>query len=216
MTFQGHWTKRLIKLNNVKTWRRWLLIGSIVTILAGLVGWKHPEWTLVIVTTATLLAIIYQAGEMARSTKQMRKSVELQEVQMRQWVDIGAWDAIFSEGKAMIGLAMRVRFDVTNPTNWPLTIEISATINTRSTFRSGVTFLSPKSPYTVDVTVALTDEEVKDFRGLGFVLPIEGHVLYEDIEMKKVQPFGGHMFCRIDRQSQFHSNIPMTPRPRNA
>lgn len=49
---------------------------------------KRPEWWLVIAAFSTLAVVIWQSIATTSATKAMRRSVSLQEANMRQWVNI--------------------------------------------------------------------------------------------------------------------------------
>jgi hypothetical protein len=131
---------------------------------------------------------------------------------MRQWVDVSGWDAVFSERQGFPrNAALRITFEVTNPTNWPLTVHVWTNINRLTMLQSGTTFLSPKNPYRVEASIALNEEELASFMEHGLFIPVQGTVSYSDIEGDKVQPFGGHLICQDKTKTKFRSNIPMTP-----
>jgi len=58
---------------------------------------ERPDWWLVVIAGLTGLAIAYQAREMTRATGAMRESTKLQEVGLRQWIDVGDWAITPSE-----------------------------------------------------------------------------------------------------------------------
>jgi hypothetical protein len=117
-----------------------------------------PEWPLVIVGIFTLLAIWYQARETARATKAMQKSVQLQEIELRQWVDITNWR---SEVRTVQNeTILEIYFDVVNPTKIPITlIAVSITIGGQRSDSGGRTLLAPNNPHTASTSFRFNKEQ---------------------------------------------------------
>jgi hypothetical protein len=136
---------------------------------------KGPEWWLVIVGILTLFAIVYQSREMARATKAMQRSTDLQEIQLRQWVEFHEWKAVFAEG----GL-LRVKVHLVNPTSFPLTVHEGRVVfghkNPITCLVAPGYFLPPRAPYVIAVEIPMTGEEVRRFNEAALRIRVEGAI----------------------------------------
>jgi hypothetical protein len=125
--------------------------------------WYLPRWYRLfawpdgITTWAVLLTLLaiaeqtHQTAKAAQATKAsseaMLKSVELQSLAYKQWVDVTKWKTAFVRDEKN-GKYLRIQFDIVNPTNFPLTIsQIRYTIMKDIECVTGQTFCPPKSPF---------------------------------------------------------------------
>jgi hypothetical protein len=77
----------------------------------------------IVVARSTLLAIRWQAEETAKATKSMRDSINLQEAQMKQWVELGNWRGGNTVSRDQDGSAfLMFEFDIFNPTAHGITL----------------------------------------------------------------------------------------------
>lgn len=176
---------------------------------------KTPDGWLVIVAAITGLAILYQAREMARATKEMRRSIALQEVALRQWVDLLNWRVDFVPANGPIPPELRIRVDVVNPTQFPLTLPDAYIVfgkGNRYLFRVYF-YLTPKNPYTVDTVYPLTSEMIEHFRhGNGIRIEVEGNMAHIGALGKlQPQPFCGVLKCREGHPAIYESETPVVP-----
>lgn len=132
-----------------------------------------PEWVAIVVAIVTAIVIGWQAIEMRRATAVMernteetrksaeaaRKSVDLQEVGMQQWVDLKNWQNVRSanpDGNSTVA----IYFDIINPTNWPLTLVATAfRIGDVEVENTHLIQLPPKEPYTVHISNIPLDDK---------------------------------------------------------
>lgn len=171
---------------------------------------KRSDWWLVVAAFATLGVVCWQAIATANATKAMRKSVELEEIALQQWVDLVNWRSNFVLDSENVA-AIKVRVDVVNPTNFPFTIK-----NASITFDNGLTyyfredfFLTPKNPYTVAVTIRITESQYGQYLENGLRITVKGNIpLAGSLRKLQPQPFLGTLVCRRD-ETRFESQTPV-------
>lgn len=153
------------------------------------------EWVLAIVGAFILIAIWHQARETSRSVKTAQKSLELQEILHRQWVNVEHWkgDADFASGDQQAKL--KIGFDVLNPTSMPVTLDyIQATIaschNAQNFDQAVKSTLAPQKAYAITIGRMLCPEEVSRLSESGLQLTVSGSIRYTDaFENKRTQQF---------------------------
>jgi hypothetical protein len=113
----------------------------------------------------------------AKSAKATEDIVKLQEISMKQWVDIEHWEVWLEKRTS----TLRIRFQVVNPTSLPMDlhlIELSTRIGSIRTaphlesFPQTGEVLCPHNPSICDITVALADEETTKLVNMPDMEPI--------------------------------------------
>ncbi len=131
----------------------------------------YANWALVFVALLTLVAIWKQARESAKATKAMLKSVEVQEAEFLQWIDIGEWTVQPDEyvdwarqGDQIIRkpeqIKVRIAFHLLNNSTRPLSI-----CSVHTAFEIG-----PEKPPTVTSYVVEEEMEVPPKGEYGVVI----------------------------------------------
>jgi hypothetical protein len=178
--------------------------------------YESTEWWLVIIAGLTGVAIAYQAREMKRATEAMKESTRLQEIGLRQWVDVENWEIRSSDylhysianrkvvekpGKVTINIT----FDVVNSSPRPLTIQrVEADIHIagRKDWESIVTgdksLLAPEQKHPVILPIALIDDEIDRYVLDDLVVSISGRIFYEDgLGKSNEQTIGNVATCGV-------------------
>jgi hypothetical protein len=109
-------------------------------------------------TEATAIA----AKETARAAKAAEDSVTLQELALKQWVNIGHWHASFDKKRSWL----KITFHVINPTKMPLTLHaILCMVAGHEAQRQDVgiaeDILAPDNPYVVEISFPLHEQQVE-------------------------------------------------------
>ena len=104
------------------------------------------------------------AKETARAAKATEDSVTLQEIALKQWVNIGNWSADVDLKTSQLAIS----FHVINPTKIPLTL-LAVLVK----FRAGTDIkrhdvgiadvLAPDNPFVADIDMPLSEQEIADF-----------------------------------------------------
>jgi len=144
-------------------------------------------------TQATALA----AQATQKSAEAAEKSVKLQEVALRQWVDIDNWKAVpwIPEGGEM---SLHIQFDVINPTSLPLTLNsVSIALSGQESKVSGKNLIAPKKSQPIVTSVKITEEQLLKWEDLKeLIFMVNGYVDFEDTLTKpQTQPFSGLIAC---------------------
>jgi hypothetical protein len=159
---------------------------------------KRPEWLGIIVGTITFIFIGWQSWATKESADAAKRSIELQEVALCQWVAIKNWRGIPNfQGD---NKTFHIEFDVTNPTRLPLTFNGALIkIDGQATERIGTNAIPPDHENTIAVSVMLTDEQIVKWQGAEgqkLVLPLNGFVVFQDaLEKTRMQPVTGLLVC---------------------
>ena len=157
---------------------------------------KRADWWLVIAAFATLGVVCWQAVASAAATKAMRKSVALQEVGLRQWVDIEEWGVApekYVEERMRPGsITLNITFHIVNHTKIPLTIcGITSKVGSQTLDVREKDVLAPDNSYPVIVPMVLTGEQITEYFANKFLFSIRGFVIYLDaLETERQQTFG--------------------------
>jgi hypothetical protein len=143
-------------------------------------GIEWSNWMLVLIAGVTGWAIWRQASESTNATKAMRRSIEVQEAEFFQWVDIGEWkveknpdihwvrvnDKIQHSGP----LKVRISFPLLNNTTRPLSVnsvQIVLEIGSEKTLRKFVLGenmqVPPRGEYSVVIDTTLTDNHAMQY-----------------------------------------------------
>jgi hypothetical protein len=156
------------------------------------------EWALVCVGIITFIVIGLQTIQTARATQAMQRSIALQEISLRQWVEIENWSGGESVLEGEGPKSLLIYFDVINRTSNVLGLEIvEISINGQQFLRTPKYDLTPNKPFQVVVGVDLTSEESGKFADkTPLQFSAEGVVIYRDVFDKTVrQRFGQQFQC---------------------
>jgi hypothetical protein len=188
---------------------------------------KRPEVWLVVVGFITCGLIWWQAKKTAEAAKATRDSVRLQEKAMAQWIDV-TWrtDDITKLDKLENAdgtptKRMRIRADIVNKTNFPLTLT-KGEITIISNFDGMVVpyiyslprdyFLTPQLPYVVDIRIEVSDGQYRALLEGLLPLGVEGAFSHSGVlDRLTTQPMKGMLVCGIGG-ARFESELPMHPR----
>jgi hypothetical protein len=138
----------------------------------------------------------------------IQRQADMQEAAMQQWVEIKNWTI----DRVVNIKALFVRYEVVNPTQWPIKIEQIETTIERTKYSSRPALLPPKDPYIVDISVILTPDEERRLKTSQLNLRIQVNITYA----KRLgggliaQPFGGILVCTSDGAT-LRSGIPIIP-----
>ena len=163
----------------------------------------------------TLLAIVWQSAETRRAANAARDSIRLQELAMEQWVDVNNWD---SGCKLNDQRELTIRFDITNPTNFPVTLPdanftfVLGTDKAEFHFRPNCR-LTPKNPETGWVSFRLTEPHAEQYHhGRGIPFRVWVDVSHTGVLKKYIaERFPGNLMCHRE-WDHFERHSP-EPRP---
>jgi hypothetical protein len=173
--------------------------------------YKSPEWMLVVVGVITFFVMGRQSIHIKRSAEATRDSVKLQELAYSQWVAIANWRVDFVEDVRQL----RIRVDITNQTSFPLTITsidltIGDTPRERRYFRDYEVFVSPGTPYMVEVSLDSADDVITAFKTapFGTGVPVNGSIKHRGVLKKETtQEVCGLLVCGLNIDPRFESVI---------
>jgi hypothetical protein len=159
---------------------------------------ERPDWWLVLVAAITGYVIWGQAREMRKTTDIMKRQADLQEAAMLQWIDVIDWQAAMTEDRKNID----IRFQILNPTNFPLTIKESFIVFGISQKRvkyvlSQYFVLSPRIPKNVQVNMWITEAESSHYLLDRLFISVEGMFRHTDMGPKKESELtvNGKLIC---------------------
>lgn len=183
-----------------------------------------PNVALAFVAAITAYFIAVQARETRRATEAMQRSTRLQEIGLRQWVDVHNWKiatkyfhhVMTRYGKVMEkppAIEMQITFDVINSSPRPLTVQkVSADVHVagrkdwEGIATSNKLGVPPEGDYPVSLSVTLTGDEVDRYILDKLLISISGRVFYEDgIGKNNEQPFSQYADCGISG-ARFYSS----------
>jgi len=160
-----------------------------------LIAW--PEGVTALAVMLTLCAIVWQAVETRRAAQSMKRSTDLQETALRQWVDMQNWRGCSSLG--FEGNTLDIYFDIVNPTNFVLTLEtIEATIHGKHFLKRIDYELVPKKPLCIGTDFRLNEKEILQFKHLPLEIAIDGIVLFKEITGKRRPQRFSHSFACVE------------------
>lgn len=153
-----------------------------------LIAW--PEGITAWLLLLTLGGIVWQARATADSVEALKRSIEVQEAEFVQWIDIGEWKIEYDRGVYQLSrsgtqifnhpgeMEVRLSFPLFNNTVRPLFIKSVRTllaIGTEKVFKTFSTEESitvpPKDEYRVVIYITLDKEQVTGY--IAYTLPIE-------------------------------------------
>jgi hypothetical protein len=119
-----------------------------------------------------------QVKALLASATAMQKSIGFQEAALEQWIDILDWKTDYRPQSEEVKL-LRIRFNVVNPTNFPLTLKNArfqiVKGNSLTTVDFGQEmFVSPRVPRPVDVYIRLSDAEAKMYLESTLMFQVHG------------------------------------------
>jgi hypothetical protein len=156
--------------------------------------YASPEWWLCILGVPTLIFIGWQAKATADSAKVMQRSIEVQEAEFVQWLDIGEWKIEYDRSKHQLGrsghqashhppgpMEVRLSFPLLNNTTRPLYINSVKTILTIGPEKDVKTFVTeehisapPKDEYRVVIDTTISEDQITQY--VAFALFVEAVV----------------------------------------
>lgn len=121
------------------------------------------------------------------------RSVKLQEISQKQWVNLENWSARPSGHPRTLNIS----FEIVNPTRVPLTLHfILITLEDIETSEGMVNVLAPNNPYVVTVAHELSEGEWKNFTSGQIALGIECKIFFADcFGIHWEQDFERILFC---------------------
>lgn len=161
---------------------------------------ETARWVLVLVGIVTAGFIGWQSWETRRSANAMRDSIRLQEVQMKQWVELGNWKGggIISKDDNDNTFLM-FQFDIYNPTDHGITLGgIKWDIGGQQDSIEINALLPPNRGHPTAISYAPTSDEIVRYdASTPLELTVKGLVDFTDMMGKEHnQPFGIHFHCR--------------------
>lgn len=146
----------------------------------------------------TLEAIKRQADIMQLQVSVMQQSTEMQEVGLRQWVNLTSWNVERVEGQK----ALFVHFKIENPTKVSLTLDAALLqLDEAKLHQLNILGpLTPESPREVTSAITLTDEKLASFEESSLSIVVQCSVLYRDsLNRKWQQIFTRLLLCGPDK-----------------
>ena len=182
------------------------VVCALALAVAGIVG--------IYVGVRTLKAIKQQARIMVRQTvatriaaQATRKSVELQEVAMRQWVSIENWHGrIVTRQDEKI---LEFGFDIVNRTKFPLTLEyITTNAHGCAAQQRASRVLAPENEFKVkQQSGRLSDEQYLTYNQAKLTMNIACAITYKDVfEKQRIQYFDAMCFCSSHSGCSFYQH----------
>jgi hypothetical protein len=137
-----------------------------------------PEGITVWAIIATGFVIAWQSNETRKTAEASRRSIEMQEAEFVQWLDMGDWsveqDTVATHAGTM---AVQIIFPLVNNTTRPLFIQhvrttlIIGTDRTHSVFRTeDAKKIPPKDEYRVVIDTAFNSRQVLSFVTCGILI----------------------------------------------
>jgi hypothetical protein len=171
---------------------------------------------------ATVVLMFVGAGGVVLALRTLR-AIENQATLMRtpfyQWVELHDWKADWIPRTEPIK-KLRITVNLVNPTQFPLKIASGQItfgdplVTTMTHLVGEDSFLPPKSPHVIDVTVDLADNEAAQFADGTFDLMVRGtfsHIGPLGDGILTHQPFLGVLACG-KWGSKFHPDVHMNPK----
>lgn len=142
-----------------------------------------PDWWVAIATVLTFGAIIYQSRESARATRAMQQSTAMQEVQLKQWLEVDKWSGkmgSFPTAEMQQGV-LNIRFFIENNTTMPLTlIAIECRWAEQKQLSSLRVVVPPNKDYKMTFSVGISKHQLDLFLSLQLVCSVAVEITYVD------------------------------------
>lgn len=143
-------------------------------------GIEWSNWALVTVGAITFAAVLKQAVESAKATKAMRDSIRLQEIQYKQWVEVGGWKNLTHYVQPNASEAtLTLGFEVGNTTKFPLTLKrLTTKKGAESSSVSMEYLIAPEDSYVAfhSFDVSPADLELYRHNKLAVTLSIDAEI----------------------------------------
>lgn len=197
----------------------------------------------ILVARSTLKSIDRQAGLMEGQLKEMQKQAEvmdgqlkemrgtgaqigqqieimqgqlsLQEITMRQWVIIRDWSHDpYRSDEASDSWAVWVRFNIVNPTNWPLTILFTKIrIGPNESHAAHDISVAPDDPYSIEMRDIPIDYHGTYLKYTQTKFTVFMSIIYRDCFQKiREEIFSGVLTCTKQRKDFFRmESLPHNP-----
>jgi len=131
----------------------------------------------------TLLLVFVGIGAIWAALKTLdtiKRQADLQQSAMLQWIDFTDWSNGFSgDGRNLI-----IRFTISNPTNFPITIKRSLIVfgENRLKYSAGDgQLLTPQNPIHVRIEISITEEERRSLATRPLIFGVKGELRYTDM-----------------------------------
>lgn len=161
-------------------------------------AFKRPDGMLVLVGIATFIVIAWQAWETRRAAQDMQRSVEIQEVPLRQWLLFPNWGMDLAD-PLNDATTFKVWFDILNETSYPLTIKrVWIQIFRQPVYIHDRYVLAPKRSRRYATSTRLTQEQLQKRRDGVLDLIVVGNVVFEGVlkgDREVVWPLTGILRC---------------------
>ncbi len=150
---------------------------------AGHASPQRAEWWLVGVGFVTCAVIIWQSIESHRSASAMERSVTLQEIVQRQWLEIDGWRREGFGSRENDPPTYTIAVDIGNPTSAPLSLKsarIRAIGYAPADYKLGHVLGPGGEPIRISYSGTIEPELMGAYNKYILPLPMEGHVVYID------------------------------------
>jgi hypothetical protein len=167
-------------------------LPAIYLILVGIGG--------IVVAIGTLKILERQTHATAISAEATKKSVVLQEMQLRQWVDLENWEGVCDAWElSKPNPTLNVTFDIWNHTPMPLTLKrVVGTIKGETHTSVIDSTITPEHSHPVVFPIGLRGEDVGHYGRNELVIHFNGHITYEDAAKRETQqPIDRTFICGL-------------------
>lgn len=149
--------------------------------LDALIAW--PEGITAWLLLLTLGAIFWQAQATADSAAAAFKSVQLQEVQFKQWVEIALWENLTHHIQPSATEAtLTLNFEVGNATKFPLTLRgLTTTKGAHSSSVSTEFLIAPDDSYSAFFAFDVTPAELELYRRNQLIVTLSIEAMIRDV-----------------------------------
>ena len=154
------------------------------------VWWHDPNVYLVFVGIITAGVIGWQSNETRRSANAASKSVRLQEVQYKQWVEIGGWNNMTHHIQPNVSEAQfKLGFEVANMTGFPLTLKkLSTQKGTQTSSLTMEIMIAPQDSYNAFHAFDASPAELELYRLNRLIVEINIEATIRDVLEKDCPP----------------------------
>jgi hypothetical protein len=150
----------------------------------------RKDWLYRAYLAATILGVfvalggIYVIWKQTEATKQSvqaaERSVKLQEIGQKQWINLSGWLSSF-DTRPDKAPHITLAFDIVNPTKLPLTLkEVSMTLGKIKQASASVSDLAPDNPFIMSISIDPNAEQMEHYRRGKLVLNFSCCILFID------------------------------------
>ncbi|MGB9489819.1 MAG: hypothetical protein WCA92_05060, partial [Terriglobales bacterium] len=167
---------------------------------------RWPDGPTAWVVILTLIAVAEQAQESAKATHAMRRSTDLQQSQLAQWVTIEDWsggeDIWLHDAEKVLHNLMFV-FYIVNPTNYPMSLSRADWIIDKQ--KDGIAIneatFPPRGKHSTVMEYQLTPEEFEIYsNGKLRNFEVEGSITFVDVsKVERTQHFAVTLNCAFEK-----------------